>query len=78
MCLALGRGPEFEGHVEVRFVLAEKSDALYLDFGGDEVGSIEINGKRHTGQELFYRHHVRLPLDSQIIGANIVFTVCSQ
>lgn len=72
LLLALTDMQEYQGIVEIKFVLGEQNDGIFLDYSGTEVGDICINEKIIPAKELFYKHRIRIPSSVQKVGENIV------
>ena len=58
-CYALLRGgTTFEGVIEINFSLKTASEDVFVDYKGDKVHSLVINGQRVTDGEPFHDHRV--------------------
>ena len=73
LTLALPAGKSFEGIVKVSFNIEDTSDAIFLDYYGDEILRMYINGKCVDPSRYFYRHHLLISREFQI--PNITNTV---
>lgn len=76
LAYALNRGGEtFQGHVEMKFTLSHdscKSDDIFVDYRGDKVHILNINGKILSGGNPFHGHRIHFPKEYLKQGVNQV------
>lgn len=66
---------DFHGQVEVNFNLSDessKSDNIFIDYKGDKVLKLIVNGKQLTEGEPFREHRIYFPKDLLQEGKNTV------
>ena len=72
LTLSLSVKENYDGCIEIRFTLKEKSNDIFLDYNGSEVKFIKINGNLVSCEEIFSKHKIIIPYQKQEIGENIV------
>jgi len=69
--LVLPREREYNGCVEIKCLLT-KPGHIFVDYSGNEVGDITVNGNSVEAARVFSGHRIRIPVDLQLKGENIV------
>jgi len=72
LCLSLGNEEEYNGFVEVKFNVKEKSPSIFLDYIGSQIVAVTINNKPITSTDLFKDNKIEVSKKNQKIGENIV------
>ena len=61
-----------EGYIRIEFSLSKKSNGIFLDYEGDYVKWVSMNGKWISPGQIFARKRIAIVMEHQKIGENCV------